>query len=158
MIDKNKSVSSSQAGSKLVTISGVVLLSGIVAAIIIFVTAFRSNGYETRVDWNGIASTIEVLFGSIFIYSFGKTIAKIADYAEAIYKQQNPDNEYDRAIEAGARFMPGDRAIYNLGQEDEAKVTVKDLTYDGEFHYKCVLPNGKEAVISNLQLFEMDEE
>lgn len=151
MIDKNKSVSSSQAGSALVTISAIVLLSGIIAAIIIFVTSLGS-------DWNGIASAIEVLFGSIFIYIFGKTIAKIANYAEAIYKRQNPDYEYDLFIEKGARFMPGDKAIFNLGQEDEAKVTIKDVTYDDDFHYKCIMPNGKEAVISNLQLFEIDAE
>ncbi len=153
MIDKNKSVARSRAGSALVTVSGIVLFFGIVATVILVIASIVSN------DFYEIATIIEVLFGSIFVYVFGKTVARIADYAEAMYKHQNPDYKYDCVIEAGARFMPGDKAIFNMGQDDEATVTIKDVKYDdGYFHFICIMPSGEEKEVENLQLFDIDVE
>lgn len=158
MIDREKSVAYSKAGSALETVSGIVLFFGVVATIIIIATSFRDVGYHTEFDWTGLASAIEVLFGSIFIYVFGNAVAKIANYAEAIYKQQNPDYKYDRPIAAGARFMPGDKAIYNKGKDDEATVTIKDVMFDGYTHFICTMPNGEVKEVRNWDLFDIDAE
>ncbi|MBO4518854.1 MAG: hypothetical protein J5704_02315 [Paludibacteraceae bacterium] len=161
MIDRNKSAARSEAGKALVTISGVVLFFGIVASIIIFIASFHSewNGvyHEDSFDWTGLASAIEVLFGSIFIYIFGKTIAKIANYAEAIYKQQNPDYKYDHAIENGCTFMPGDEAIYKTG-DSEQKVIIKDVFFEsGYIRYQCLFPNGEVEVVRTYNLREVED-
>jgi len=71
MIDKNKSVARSRAGSALLTVSGIVLFFGIVATVILVIASIVSN------DFYEIATVIEVLFGSIFVYVFGKTVAKL---------------------------------------------------------------------------------
>lgn len=147
MIDKNKSVGNSEAGKALVTASGVVLVFGIIAAIIIFITSFEtvSNGYfsKTVFNWAGLASAIEVLFGSIFIYIFGKTVAAIANYAEAIYKNQNPDHQYDRFIANGCKFLPGDKAIYK-DEDKEQDVLIKEITDEqGYYRYTIELANGE---------------
>lgn len=159
MINRDKSVAKSDAGNALVTVSGVVLFFGIIAAIIIIVASFHDEGvYYSHVvfDWTGLASSIEVLFGSIFIYIFGRTIAKIANYAEAIYKQQNPDYKYDLAIERGCTFMPGDVALYK-GENSEEKVTVKDIVFeDGYARYKCAFANGEEKVLRTYDLREVE--
>lgn len=147
MIHKDKSAAQSKAGNALTTVSGVVLFFGIVSAIIIFIASFRSewNGlyHETSFDWTGLASAIEVLFGSIFIYIFGKTIARIANYAEAIYKQQNPDYKYDRFIEKGAYYLPGEEVMYK-DDNTEQKVIIKEITDDDGYNlYHCLFPDGE---------------
>ena len=160
MIDKDKSVAESKAGSALVTVSGVVLFFGIVAAIIIFIASFRSewNGlyHETSFDWTGLASAIEVLFGSIFIYIFGKTIARIANYAEAIYKQQNSDYQYDSAIENGCRFLPGEKAKCKIDDEEQ-EVTIRDIIINqGYYRYLCVFPTGEEKEVRSYDLHDIE--
>ena len=152
MIDREKSVAYSKAGNALETVSGIVLFFGVIATIIVIATSFHDVGYHTVFDWSGLAAAIEVLFGSIFVYVFGNTVAKIANYAEAIYKQENPDYKYDSPIAAGARFMPGDKAIYNKGEDDEATVTIKDVTFNGYNVYIGVLPNGEEKEFRNADL------
>ena len=162
MIDRNKSAARSVAGKSLVTVSGVVLFFGIVATIVIIATSFHDSGrytYSSDIvfDWTGLASAIEVLFGSIFIYVFGKTIAKIADYAEAIYKQQNPDFKYDNAIERGCTFMPGDEAIYK-NEDSEQKVVIKDIVFEDDYtRYQCSFPNGEVTVIKPYYLREVEK-
>ena len=162
MIDKNKSVGYSQAGKALVTVSGVVLVFGIIAAIIIFIASFNSvsNGFysETVFNWAGLASAIEVLFGSIFFYVFGKTVAAIANYAEAIYKNQNPDYQYDRFISNGCRFLPGEKAIYKEDEGKEQEVIVKDIVdISGYYHYVIKLANGEEKKTKSWNLREIEE-
>lgn len=158
MIDRNKSAAKSEAGKALVTVSGVVLFFGIVATIIIIVTSFHEESYYSiAFDWTGLAPAIEVLFGSIFIYIFGKTIAKIADYAEAIYKQQNPDYKYDFAIERGCSFMPGDEVIYKK-DDSEQKVVIKDIVLEnGYIRYQCLLPNGEVSILRTYDLREVEK-
>ena len=161
MINKDKSVAKSKAGSALVTVSGVVLFFGIVASIIIIATSFHDSGryaYSTDIvfEWTGLASAIEVLFGSIFVYVFGKTIAKIANYAEAIYKQQNSDYQYDSAIENGCRFLPGEKAKCKI-DDIEQEVTIRDIIINqGYYRYLCVFPTGEEKEVRSYDLHDLD--
>lgn len=162
MIDKNKSVGYSEAGKALVTVSGVVLVFGIIAAIIIFIASFDSvsNGFysETVFNWAGLASAIEVLFGSIFIYIFGKTVAAIANYAEAIYKNQNPNYQYDGALKQGCRFLPGEKAIYKENDTDQ-EVLIKGIRENGGYYfYQISLPSGEEKEVRTWYLHEKEEE
>lgn len=161
MIDKNKSVARSQAGNALVTVSGVVLFFGIVASIIIIATSFHdSERYSYSADvvfeWSGLASAIEVLFGSIFVYVLGKTIARIANYAEAIYKQQNPDYQYDKAIENGCRFFPGEKAKCTIDNV-EHEVTIRDIIVNqGYYRYLCLFPSGEEKEVKSYDLYSIE--
>ena len=162
MIEKRKSVVRSKAGETLVNVSGWVLFFGIVATIIIFVCSFHDSGRYTYTsdivfDWSNLPLCIEVLFSSIFLYTLGKTIAKIANYAEAIYKNVNPDFIHDLALEAHARFLPGDEAIWT--QDDtKKKVKVKEYKFTADDRiasYICTLEDGSEEEIRS---YELDKE
>lgn len=165
MVDRKKSVLNSKAGKTLETVSGIVLVIGIIASIIIIWSSFHDTGSydhpnDLVFDWSGLASALEVLLGSIFFYAFGKTIASIANHAEAIYKQVNPNSIHDTVLANGAEFLPGDVAIWKNDEGEEQKVTVKDYTTfeDRISQYICELANGKTVKVESFQLEEVPQE
>lgn len=162
MVDKKKSVASSKAGNALKTVSGVVLFFGIVASIMVLISSFHEEGViYTHVvfDWTGLIPCIEVLFSSIFIFVVGRTIASIANYAEAIYKNNNPNFDYDDIIASGLDIYPGDEVIWNNGKE---QVIVKLLSYEVYegfvFKFHCKLPDGTVKEIHPSELKKKEEE
>ena len=167
MVDKNKLAVNSKAGEKLVTVSTVVLIFGFIAALIIFITAFHEESglYRSEVvfDWGALALAIEILFGSIFVYVFGNTVASIANHIEAIYKNQNPDYKYDSYIARGYKFFPGDKALYKpempgVEGAKEQEVTVKDIIdEDGYIYYLITLPDGSEIKVRNYYLRDKED-
>lgn len=161
MVDKKKSVASSKAGSALKTVSGVVLFFGIVASIMVLISSFREEGViYTHVvfDWTGLITCIEVLFSSIFIFVLGRTIARMADYAEAIYKNSNPDFDYDDIVASGLDIYPGDEVIWNNGKE-QIKVKLESYeVYEGfVINFHCILPDGTEKEIHPSELKKEEE-
>lgn len=85
---------------------------------------------------------------------FGRAIAKIANYAEAIYKQTNPDFEFDKFIEKQAVFMAGDKAlIVENGQK--IPVTIKSIKIDTSGDcvvYNCEKENNEVVECYSYQL------
>lgn len=156
MVDKKKSVASSTAGKSLRVVSGVVLFFGIVVTIMILISSFHEEGViYTHVvfDWTGLITCIEVLFSSIFIFVLGRTIARMTDYAEAIYKNSNPDFDYDDIIASGLDIYPGDEVIWD---NDGADVKVKIISYNVYegyvLNYNCKLPDGSVKEIRPREL------
>lgn len=161
MVDKKKSVVSSNAGKSLKVVSGVVLFFGIVASIMILIGSFHEEGViytHLEFDWRGLITCIEVLISSIFIFALGRTIARIADYAEAIYKNNNPNFDYDDIIASGLDIYPGDEVIWNNGKE-QIKVKLESYeVYEGfVINFHCILPDGTEKVIAPKELEKKEE-
>lgn len=136
---QKKSVTNSNAGDALNTISTILLIGGIITSIIIFAHSKIEIGYKTEVNWISVTSGIEVLIGSIFLCIFGKAVAKIVNFAQAIYKNTNSDFEYDTYLKAGARFMVGDKAETRESGE-LISLTIQSMKVEGELNvkYKCL--------------------
>lgn len=132
---QNKSAVYSTAGEALKNISSVVLIFGIISSIIIFANSIEIGYYDDEVDWLSVSTGIEVLFASIFLFVFGRTIAKIANYAEAIYKNVNTNFEFEKYITMGAKFLPGENA---MAEEDGIciPVIIKSIQLDED---KCLI-------------------
>lgn len=151
---KKKSVLRSTAGDALKTISTIILIAGIITSIIIFANSTVEVGFRTETNWISVTSGIEVLFSAIFLCILGRAIAKIANYAEAIYKQTNPDFEFDKFIEKQAVFMAGDKAlIVENGQK--IPVTIKSIKIDTSGDcvvYNCEKENNEVVECYSYQL------
>lgn len=135
---QKKSVENSNAGDALNTISTILLIVGIITSIIIFAHSTIEVGYKTEVNWVSVTSGIEVLIGSIFICIFGKAVAKIVNYAQAIYKNTNTDFELDPYIKGGAKFLVGEKAAVKENGTI-IPITIKSMELNGEGYvvYKC---------------------
>ncbi|MCQ2305508.1 MAG: hypothetical protein MJZ97_11000 [Bacteroidales bacterium] len=134
---QKKSVTNSNAGDALNTISTILLIGGIITSIIIFAHSTIEVGYKTEVNWISVTSGIEVLIGSIFLCIFGKAVAKIVNFAQAIYKNTNSDFEFDTYLKAGARFMAGDKAETRENGES-IPLIIKSMKLDAEGYLKYI--------------------
>ncbi len=126
---QKKSVVYCNAGNGLNTISIIILIAGIILSIIIFVNSEIEDA---------IIPGIGVFVTSVFLCVFCKAVAKIANYAQAIYKNTNQDFDFDKYLEKGLKFLPGDKAMAKEKGVD-IPLTIKSLSNDssGNIVYKC---------------------
>ncbi len=88
MKGKDPIIEKCTAGKSLELVSIILLILGITSSVIIFFTEAIDRGwYSVRFSWIGFIYSISVLATSIIFYIVGKTIAKTANYSEAIYKK-----------------------------------------------------------------------
>lgn len=158
---KEKSVASSKAGSLLETMSVLTLVFGVLAAIILFFSCFGKvyNGmyWEDNFNWATFSSAIEVFFGSLFVFAVGKTIARIANYAEAIYKNVNPDSELDIAFLNTTSFMMGDKVKLQGDNSGQIYTVSKIVTQDGYLRYECVNNSGEAKIFKVWEIFKVQQ-
>lgn len=84
------------AGKSLETVSKIILILGIISSVIVFITAAIDRNYwgDTEFSWIGFTYSLSVLLTSIALYIAGKTVARIANYTQAIYvKSLQKDTE-----------------------------------------------------------------
>lgn len=152
-IMKDKSVVNSKAGEDMCIFAYLFLCISILSVF------FDMLGLLPSIDCiNSVVAVCSFIAGIVGFCLF-KSLAKIMDYAEAIYKSVNPNYEVDKYVKAGYKFMPGEIAITDDGRVVTIEKVLEDRESYGRKYYTCKhMDNDNIGEYEEFRLVEISEE